>query len=71
MLFSALCSSPIIGGGSRNGGEADDTQCSLNSNSMPEGTEYCVHGLSHSTFIINIRHTYLHFANRKTKARRA
>ena len=40
MLFSAFCSSPVIGGGSGNGGEGDDTQCLLNSNSMPGCTEY-------------------------------
>lgn len=58
MLFSALCSSPIIGGGSRNGGEADDTQCSLNSlNSMPEGTEYCAWIISFNFY--NKYKTYL------------
>lgn len=41
MLFSAFCSSPPVGGGSGNGGEGGDTQCLLDSNSMPECTEYC------------------------------
>lgn len=64
MLFSAFCSSTIIGVDS----DDDDTQCLSSSSSVPEYTG--LYALSHSIFIMTLRNTYLCFRDRKMRAQR-